>query len=147
MARRMYDLDNGTENIKVKEIVANKITAVTSAITTEYDDLTVNGSLTVKGGTSSDNITIGTAIGGNPDYVKSDGAFDLMSADVVVLSIASSGASAGRRFAFKNYETAGRPSITTSTGAGSVIYDSTLGKLILWNGTAWVNLDGTPLGA
>ena len=145
MARRMYDLDNGTETIKVKEIVANKITADTSAITTEYDDLVVNGTLTVKGGGSSDHITIGTSPGGNPDYVKSNGAFDLMSGDSVVLSIASSGASAGFRFQFKNYETASRPSITPSTGAGSVIYDSTLGKLILWNGTAWVNLDGTAL--
>ena len=145
MARRMYDLDNGTENIKVKEIVANKITAVTSAITTEHDDLVVNGTLTVKGGSSSANITIGSSSGGNPDYVKSDGTFDLMSGDVVVLSIASSGAKAGRRFEFKNYETASRPSITPSTGAGSVIYDSTLGKLILWNGAAWVNLDGTAL--
>ena len=146
MARRMYDLDNGTENIKVKEIVANKITAVTSAITTEYDDLVVNGTLTVKGGGSLDNITIGTSPGGNPDYVKSNSSLDLMSGDVVVLSITSASAIAGRRFEFKNYETASRPSITPSTGAGSVIYDSDLGKLILWNGTAWVNLDGTSLG-
>ena len=145
MARRMYDLDNGTENIKVKDITCNKITAVTSAITTESDDLVVNGTLTVKGGGSADNITIGTGSGGNPDYVKSDAAFDLMSGSSVILSIASSGASAGRRFQFKDYETASRPSITPSTGAGSVIYDSDLGKLILWNGTAWVNLDGIAL--
>ena len=146
MARRMYDLDNGTENIKVKEITCNKITAVTSAITTEYDDLVVNGALTVKGGGDSDNITIGSTIGGQPDYVKSNSSLDLMSGDVVVLSITSYGAVAGRRFEFKNYETESRPSITPSTVAGSVIYDSTLGKLILWNGTAWVNLDGTSLG-
>lgn len=146
MARRMYDLDNGTEDIKVKDITCNKITAVTSAITTEHDDLVVNGKLTVKGGGSSDNITIGSSSGGNPDYIKSDANFDLISNDSVVLSITTSGAIAGLRFQFKNYETAGRPSPYPSTGAGSVIYDSDLAKLILWNGTAWVNLDGTSGG-
>ena len=127
MARRMYDLDNGTENIKV-------------------DDLVVNGTLTVTGGYSGDYIIIGTTSVGNPDYVRSAAGFDLMSGSTVVLSITSTGAFAGRRFQFKNYETASRPTIFPSTGAGSVIYDSDLGKLILWNGTAWVNLDGTPLG-
>jgi hypothetical protein len=145
MARRMYDLDNGTENIKVKDITCNKITAATSAITTEYDDLVVNGTLTVRGGGSTDNIIIGSSPGDHPDYVKSNAAFDLMNGSVVVLSIAPTGVIAGLRFQFKNYETASRPSITPPTGAGSVIYDSTLAKLILWNGTAWVNLDGTPL--
>lgn len=32
-----------------------------------------------------------------------------------------------------------------SGGAGAVVFDSTLGKLVLWNGTAWRNLDGTAL--
>lgn len=142
MARRMYDLDNGTENIKVKDITCNKITAVTSAITTEYDNLVVNGVLTVRGGGSTDNITIGTSLGDSHDYIKSNSVLNLMIGDVVVLSIAGSVASAGRLFQFKNYETASRPS---TSFAGSVIYDSDLGKLILWNGTAWVNLDGTAL--
>jgi hypothetical protein len=37
-----------------------------------------------------------------------------------------------------------RPTLT-SNDEGFQYYDSTLKKMILWNGTAWVNLDGTPL--
>ena len=143
----MYDLDNGTETIKVKEIVANKITAVTSAITTEYDDLVVNGALTVKGGGASDNITIGSGSGGNPDYINSDGALDLRSQNIAVVTLSTNQMSLNRVLTFANYTTVGRPSyMGQGTYAGSVIYDSDLAKLILWNGTAWVNLDGTSLG-
>jgi len=45
-------------------------------------------------------------------------------------------------FYFSPYTTALRP---TNLNEGAVIYDSTLKKCILWNGTAWVNLDGTAL--
>lgn len=38
--------------------------------------------------------------------------------------------------------TANRPA---STNEGKVLYDSTLKKCILWNGSAWTNLDGTAL--
>lgn len=112
MARRMYDLDNGTENIKVKEIVADKITAVTSAITHEYDELTVFGNL----------------------IIGSTGRHGLS---------ATGGATFGGFVRFPVYNTVNRPTLTGETG--SVIYDGGLGKLILWNGTAWVNLDGTAL--
>jgi hypothetical protein len=146
MARRMYDLDNGTENIKVKDITCNKITAVTSAITTECDDLVVNGTLTVKGGGTSNNITIGSGSGGNPDYINSDGALDLRSQTVAVVSLFTNKISVNRVLTFANYTTVGRPSyMGEGNYAGSVIYDSDLAKLILWNGTAWVNLDGTAL--
>lgn len=111
MARRMYDLDNGTENIKVKEIVANKITAVTSAITTEYDALAVSGNLTIGNGRHTLSATGGALFGG---FVM-----------------------------FPNYSTANRPTISGVIGV--VIYDSDLKKTILWNGTTWVNLDGTAL--
>lgn len=43
---------------------------------------------------------------------------------------------------FPAYTTILRPTVTT---AGSVIFDSTLGRCILWNGVAWVNLDGSAL--
>ena len=112
MARRMYDLDNGTENIKVKEIVANKITAVTSAINSEYDDLTIFGTLTI----------------GHGKHVLSS----------------SGGATFSDYVCFPVVSTANRPILTGEVG--SVIYDADLGKLIIWNGTAWVNLDGTSLG-
>lgn len=35
--------------------------------------------------------------------------------------------------------------ITGTYGEGQILYDSTLKKMKLWNGTSWVNLDGTPL--
>lgn len=37
-----------------------------------------------------------------------------------------------------------RPTISAS-GVGFQYYDTTLGKYICWNGTAWVNMDGTSL--
>lgn len=40
--------------------------------------------------------------------------------------------------------TSNRP-ILTEINKGFQYYDSTLNKMILWNGTAWVNLDGTAL--
>lgn len=43
---------------------------------------------------------------------------------------------------FASYTTALRPIYINE---GAVIYDSTLKKCILYNGTAWVNLDGTAL--
>lgn len=44
----------------------------------------------------------------------------------------------------KKGATTERPSATASD-EGYMFYDSTLKKMILWNGTAWVNLDGTAL--
>ena len=126
MARRMYDLDNGTENIKVKGLV-------------------VKGVLIVKGGGSSDNIKIGSTGGTHPDYIKSDGGLDLMVGDVAVANLTIHWLALDRVLRFAKYSTIERPSLL-ETYDGSVIYDTTLGKLILWNGTAWVNLDGTSLG-
>ena len=40
--------------------------------------------------------------------------------------------------------TTNRPALT-STDAGFNYWDTTLGKMIAWNGTTWVNLDGTAL--
>ena len=87
MARRMYDLDNGTEAIKVKSIKTNIISS--------------SGGVTFTGITAFN----------GPIY-------------------------------FSKYSTASRP---TNIGEGAVIYDIALKKCILWNGTAWVNLDGTAL--
>ena len=44
----------------------------------------------------------------------------------------------------KSVTTASRP-ILTSDDAGFTIMDKTIGKMILWNGTAWVNMDGSAL--
>lgn len=45
---------------------------------------------------------------------------------------------------FTKGETIDRP-ILSQKSIGFTYYDSTLGKLILWNGAAWINVDGTPL--
>ena len=44
----------------------------------------------------------------------------------------------------KSGTTAQRPTLSASDG-GFVYYDTTLGKAIIWSGTAWVNMDGTAL--
>ena len=98
MARRMYDLDNGTENIKVKSVETDSIFWRDEfAYSVGVDDKII---------------------------FNKTGAFFMVSAY------------------FPPYITADRP---ISQGEGAVIYDSTLKKCILWNGTAWVNLDGTAL--
>jgi len=51
---------------------------------------------------------------------------------------------AGDAFAPGSTTTAARPAANSVT-AGSLMYDSTLGKIILSNGTAWVNVDGSAL--
>ena len=38
-----------------------------------------------------------------------------------------------------------RPTLS-SADEGFEYYDSTLKKKVLWNGTAWVNMDGSSLG-
>lgn len=40
--------------------------------------------------------------------------------------------------------TADRPSLS-ATDAGFIFFDTTLGKSIVWNGSAWVNMDGSAL--
>ena len=44
----------------------------------------------------------------------------------------------------KSGTTAQRPTLAAGD-AGFVYYDTTLPKAIIWNGSAWVNMDGTPL--
>lgn len=38
-----------------------------------------------------------------------------------------------------------KPSTLTADDAGYTYFDNTNGKMIVWNGTGWVNMDGTPL--
>lgn len=49
--------------------------------------------------------------------------------------------SVNKRLTIGSYTTAERP----TANEGTIIYDSTLKKCILYNGTSWVNLDGTAL--
>lgn len=42
-------------------------------------------------------------------------------------------------------ETSARPATLTADDAGYTFFDTTEGKMIVWNGTTWVNMDGTTL--
>lgn len=52
----------------------------------------------------------------------------------------------GRQYPSKEFigSTPYRPNLTND-GEGFTFYDATLKKMILWNGTTWVNMDGTAL--
>ena len=96
MARRMYDLDNGTEDIKVKSIETNAIVN-TEMIVLDSPEIT----------------------------------FDSPFIDFL-----------GGQARLGNFSTILRPQPYSE---GVIIYDTTLKKCILYNGTDWVNLDGTDL--
>ena len=119
MARRMYDLDNGTENIKVKSVKTKSIS-------------NADGILTI---ISPGGIQLVSQQYGN-FYLDADG-FVINSNNGIVTF-------AGAQIELGSFSTLARPT-NGSQLEGAVIYDSTLKKCILWNGTAWVNLDGTAL--
>ena len=106
MARRMYDLDNGIENIKVKSVETDIIIGAYGYSCTIDDE--------------------GITFQHNDDYL---------------LNVNVAGTYFYSPVRFSLYTTELRP----TPAEGSVIYDSTLKKCILYNGTAWVNLDGTVL--
>lgn len=119
MARRMYDLDNGVEKIKVRSLEVGKALSLSSGAVNPYNELIEsNGpSLTIQSnfeGFIASMTFVGTRIAVN------------------------------KMFKFGSYTTLTRPS-ANGENIGVVIYDSDLRKLILCNGTAWVNLDGTAL--
>ena len=109
MARRMYDLDNGTEDIKVKSVKSNVIYSIDEEMSFISESF---GSLVID-----------------------DTGFNFNTPSGVHLY--------DTNFYFSPYTTALRP---TFKSEGAVIYDSTLKKCILYNGSAWVNLDGSSLG-
>ena len=95
----MYDLDNGTENIKVKTLeTENMFFGAEFSFSVNGDDKIIFNNN-------------GAFFNGFPLFIP-------------------------------QYPTVERP---TTMSEGAIIYDSTLKKCILWNGTAWVNLDGTAL--
>ena len=112
MARRMYDLDNGTEDIKVK------------SIENQLDGLILKDAF-------EHNFTI------------DDVGFKFITDDELVFIVSFREARFNFPVYFSPYTTALRP--TEDLYEGAVIYDSTLKKCILWDGAAWVNLDGTVL--
>ncbi len=70
------------------------------------------------------------------------GGFDFVFNDDDKITININGADFRIPIFFPRYTTA---EIPQGVYEGAVIYDSTLKKCILYNGSAWVNLDGTAL--
>ena len=51
----------------------------------------------------------------------------------------------GFKCALKKGNTSSRPSFLDANDAGYLYFDTSLSKLVVWNGSAWTNLDGTAL--
>lgn len=136
MARRMYDLDNGTESIKVKSLDTSKITSG-GKNALRYDS--INDRLNI--GVTSFNVT---NISGKDVFLYTDthGGIRLEALGMLLSTATNTFIKCDSALKLKNYTTALRPSNPVE---GLIIYDSTLKKCILYNGTAWVNLDGTAL--
>ncbi len=130
MARRMYDLDNGTEDIKVKKILLED-----NAITISKDD---SGDIRIINQTQG--ITLINGVGF--ELYLGDIGIEFYYHGERILATNLENHTLNVPFYFSPYTTDLRPTDPTE---GAVIYDSTLKKCILYNGTAWVNLDGTAL--
>ena len=78
----------------------------------------------------------------NNTFTISDEGFSFSTPSEDLLQLWSGSAYFKIPIIFSPYTTALRPENMLE---GAVIYDSTLKKCILYNGTAWVNLDGTAL--
>ena len=126
----MYDLDNGTEDIKVKKIRLE--------YNTIYIEKEADGYLHIIN--QIEGIYLETGYGSQ--VVIDDGGFNVLINNEELTVITNNGSLFKVPVYFSPYTTALRP---TSATEGAVIYDSILKKCILWNGTAWVNLDGTVL--
>lgn len=136
MARRMYDLDNGVEKIKVASLDTSKITS-NGNDALEYDSIT---NTLIIGTYDLDNTYIlGDAVVLDAD---SNGSIKLESTGISFNAKSNTFIKCGSPLRLSGYTTALRPS---NPEEGLIIYDSTLKKCILYNGTAWVNLDGTAL--
>ena len=140
--KRLNDLLSGKEDIKVASIDTPLITSNgrNALIYDNTHNLLSIGELGI-GVTSiygGENVTLSTEEYG--DVFLSDEGFVINASVGVQINNGLSINSGGLKPA--SYTTALRPS---PVGEGAIIYDSTLKKCILWNGTAWVNLDGTAL--
>lgn len=124
--KRLNDLLSGKEKIKVAEAevstirVKDYIKASSNNVDIDFAAVTTSVMIT--------NVDSGNGI------VFDDGSMDIYGNQGGVALI-------GGAFKPQQYTTAER----VESGEGSIIYDRTLKKCILYNGTAWVNLDGTAL--
>lgn len=123
--KRLNDLLSGKEKIKVDEVNANTIN--TQKLIWENSDFSII--------ILDNSLNIYNALSEMDWFFNEDGSFESSEINSNVIHIEE-------QLSLPSYTTALRP---TSQDEGSVIYDSTLKKCILYNGTAWVNLDGTSL--
>lgn len=128
--KKMIDVISGKEKIKVDEVNATTINApyfsISRPIKISLGENTLNFEVISKA------IFFNTEDHGSA-YITDEGfVIDCLGGLTIVDGI----------LYLPMHTTALRP---TEAYEGGIIYDSTLKKCILYNGTAWVNLDGTAL--
>lgn len=134
--KKMIDVISGKEKIKVDGIESAGMITVAD-----------NVRITVDGGNNA--LFVGTQAGvhlvdafGNELILNDDGLTFAWAGTTDVFTCNFDVFALFKPLILVNYTTAQRPAAPND---GTIIYDSTLKKCILWNGTAWVNLDGTAL--
>lgn len=123
--KKMIDVISGKEDIKVKSLDSPNI--ITQELKWKNEDFLMF--------IDNNNLDVYHEPTENNWYFNIDGSFE--SSEIKSIVIRTQG-----QLSLPSYTTASRPA---SQDEGSIIYDSTLKKCILYNGTAWVNLDGTAL--
>ena len=120
MARRMYDLNSGSEDIIVKDA---KLVGTNGLTIIKDNDAVANYSVSIQ---------------------STEDGVDISAGDLIVLSLDISSETTRTTLPLRltRHTTPNRPSAPID---GVIIYDITLKKCILYNGTDWVNLDGTVL--
>lgn len=132
--KKMIDAISGKEDIKVKNIVTENI------VFGDYDAFIKQDN---NNNTQIENTNEGIRLVnayGFEIYMADDG-FVFLQDNSPLIGIHSDELTYHIPICVSPYTTAERP----LANEGTVIYDSTLKKCILYNGTAWVNLDGTAL--
>lgn len=135
--KKLHDLDNGVENIKVDTL--NAVSTFSNNVDAfEYQ---INGAPFVLLDANDQAIL---EFDENLAYftLKIHEGYGIMCSDGgIILAAGSEHISITSPLVLPIFTTALRPTVDE----GTIIYDSTLKKCILYNGTAWVNLDGTAL--
>lgn len=164
--KRLNDLLSGKENINVKDVKVtgtngleilkdnnnNAYSKVNIQTTADGFDVKVNdgvvmswfGGFTIDGSIFSNGIINNKYEPTNYMSIGDDDYTMFKIQNVEILGMNEAGLYVYKPLSLSSYTTALRPS-TSMVSEGAIIYDSTLKKCILNNGTAWVNLDGTAL--
>ena len=134
------------QDIKVKEVVTDEIMSSDNKVLLKFNKVNNqfvigNYEISQLNITSVDSISMNVEDYGGISFNEDGLTLNLESN--YVITVDSAGIYFDKPTYFSKYTTALRP--TEDLDEGAVIYDSTLKKCILWNGLAWVNLDGTAL--